>query len=518
MAQNYLIGIDLGTSVVKTTLFDTGGAAVAQATRGAALHQPGPGLAEQQADDFYGAALETIAEVAAKAQLAPTAVAAIAFAGQMGGAMAIDREWQALTPWYPSTLDTRYQPYLNQVLAKGGDRLIELGGAMPIAAPRMAWWKQEQPELYRRIHKVLILANYVAGRMANLKGEDAFIDPSYLTWIGLSDTAQRAWTDELAGLWELPLDKLPRIVPATTIIGHLSQEAAERCGLAAGVPLVAGAGDQVAGFLGAGLVDVGQLIDVAGTFPVFATCLDRYLLDSRYGIFQSLAGPISESHWYPMMYIGGGGLTHRWFGEQFAGLEKAAAEAAGVPLYQWLDDQAVELPPGAEGLLFIPHLGGRVCPSDPAVRGAWLGFTWTHQKAHFYKALLESIAYDYAQALKVLRGYCPDIDFREVSVIGGGANSKVWNQIKADVLGLPYLRLQHADRASLGCAIMAGYAVGLYTDMAETARRLSQVTSRIEVRPAYHERYQPYIDIYSQAFDQLRGLYEALHSIAKNSS
>jgi xylulokinase len=517
MSQDYLIGIDLGTSMVKTTLFSAGGSAVAQATREAALHQPAPGRAEQRAEDFYEAALETLKEVVDKAKLAPAAVAAIAFDGQMGGALGINRDWQAVTPWYPSTLDTRYQPYLDQILEKHGGRLFELGGAWPIAAPRMKWWQSEHAELYdKQIYKVMILANYVAGRMANLSGDEAFIDPSYLTWIGLSDTGQRAWSPELAGLWDLSLDKLPRIVPATTVIGRLSREAAVACNLASGIPLVAGAGDQVAGFLGAGLVELGQLIDVAGTFPVFATCLDRFLVDSRYEILQSLAGPLSDSHWYPMMYIGGGGLTHRWFGDQFAGLEKEQARLKGSPIYQLLDDQAAEVPPGAQGLLFIPHLLGRVCPSDPAVRGAWLGFTWTHQKAHFYRALLESIAYDYAQTLDVMREYCPDVIFRQVSVIGGGANSNLWNQIKADVLGLPYVRLPQADRAMLGCAIMAGYAVGLYPDMAETARQFARPMGRIEARPTYHEHYRGYVAAYRQAFDQLRDLFKTLTSLGQD--
>lgn len=517
MAQDYLIGVDLGTSVVKTTLFNLDGVALADATREAPLHQPSPGLAEQQGDDFYGATLETIREVIDKSGAAPGAVAAIAFDGQMAGAIGIDREWQALTPWYPSALDTRYQPYLQRMVERVGDRLLELNGSLPFLAPRLLWWQAEQPDLYKRIYKVLILANYVAGRLAGLAADDAFIDPSYLTWVGLSDTANRAWSAELADTFELPLEKLPRIVPATSIIGQLTAAAAAACGLTAGIPLVAGAGDQVAGCLGAGLVEAGQLVDVAGTFPVLATCLDKYLADTRHKMLQPLAGPISESHWYPMMYISGGGLTHRWYRDQFAAEEKQQAAAAGQSAYQLLDAQAAELPPGSAGLLFIPHLVGRACPSDPPVRGAWVGFTWTHRKAHFYRAVLESIAYDYAQALAAVRDYFPDTTFSEVRVIGGGANSALWNQIKADVLGVPYARLQREDLAALGCAIMAGHAVGIYPDMAATARRLARAVSRIEPRPAQHQYYQAYVAAYGQAFDQLRGLYEILTPLSNQS-
>lgn len=502
MTQDYLIGVDLGTSVVKTTLFDTAGVALADAARPAALHQPSPGVAEQNGDDFVGAALETIREVVDKAGVRPGGVAAIAFDGQMAGAIGIDYRWNPVTPWYPSALDARYLPYQARMREMAEDRLVSLTGSLPFMAPRMMWWREEQPGLYRRIAKVLMLANYVAGKLAGLRADDAFIDPSYLTWIGLSDTARRKWSPELADLFDLPLEKLPDIIPAITVIGHLGAEAAATCGLAAGTPLVAGAGDQVAGCLGAGLVESGQLVEVAGTFPVLATCLDRFLADSRFGMLQPLAGPLGDDHWYPMMYISGGGLTHRWFRDQF--------KAEGLNSYLALDEQAAAIPPGSEGMLFIPHLVGRACPPDPNIRGAWLGFTWTHTRAHFYRALLESIAYDFAEALEVVRSYFPDAIFSEVRIIGGGAKSALWNQIKADVLGLPYVRLRREDVAALGCALLAGAAVGVYPDLAAAARQFAATAGRVEPRPGYHEHYRPYVATYRQVFDHTRPVFDRL--------
>lgn len=516
MAQEHLIGVDLGTSVVKTTIFNTQGTALADATRAAPLHQPGPGLAEQSGDDFYQATLDTIKEVMDKTAVSPTSVAAIAFDGQMAGAIGVDRDWNALTPWYPSALDARYQPYLAPVQEQLGDHLLQLSGTLPYLAPRMRWWQTEYPELYKRIDKVLILSNYVAGRLAGLSADDAFIDPSYLTYVGLANTAKREWSAELLDAFGVAKDKLPRIVLATTIIGSLTEDAAVACGLVSGIPLVAGAGDQVAGFIGAGLITSGQLVDVSGTFPVLATTLNEYQADTRYKMMQPMAGPISENHWYSIMYISGGGLTHRWFRDQFATEEKQKAEQTGTEAYQLLDSLAANVPPGSEGLLFIPHLVGRGCPSDPDVRGAWLGFTWTHQKAHFYRAVLESIAYDYAQALKIVREYSPNIQFSSVRVIGGGAKSELWNQIKADVLGVPYVRLQREDVAALGCAIMAGHAVGIYHDIAATAEQFSQTSSLIEPKPARHDYYQDYVQAYIQAFDQLNGIYRTLSELRES--
>jgi xylulokinase len=514
MSIIHLIGVDLGTSVVKATLFDENGAVQASAERDVQLRQPAPGLAEQDPDEFYATTLSMIRQVVEQAGIQAGAVAAIAFDGQMGGAIAIDRQWNALSPWYPSTLDTRYLPYQNWMAERIGERLIEVTGDLPILTPRLLWWKNERPELFARIDKALVLANYIAGRMAGLNGDAAFIDPSYLTWIGLADTAQRAWQADLAAAAEIDLCQMPRIVAATTVVGQLTPAAAAASGLLAGTPLVAGAGDQVASFLGAGLVESGQLIDGAGTYAVLGLCLDRYVADTQHRIWKPLAAPLSVNHWYPLMYISGGGLSHRWFIDEFggAGLDQAE-QAANKTRYAEMDRLASAIAPGSQGLLCLPHLGGRACPNHPELRGGWLGFTWTHRRAHFYRALLESIAYDYAVALEALRSYAPDVVWREVRVIGGGAASQLWNQIKADVLGLPYMRLARKDAAAMGCAIMAGHAVGIYDDMAATALRWAQTSGRIEPDAERHQRYQPYVAAYHRALTETAGVYALLNQL-----
>ena len=519
MARDYLIGVDLGTSAVKAGLYDAAGNLVAQATRRAPLRQPAPGVAEQDGDEFVSAAAATVGEVMTHVQASPAQVAAMAFAGQMGGAMAVDHQFRALTPWYPSGLDGRYLPYQRLLAERAGPHLIRMCGDLPIMAPRMLWWKNEAPERYGRIAKVVTLAGYVAGRLAGLTADQAFVDPSYLTWIGLNDTARRCWSPELAattGLGVEGLAKLPRIVPATAVVGHLSRAAAATCGVAAGVPIVAGAGDQAAGFLGAGMVERGQLIDVAGTFPVFGICLGHYFADLETGMLKPVASPLAADQWYSMMYINGGGLTHRWFADQFAAPAADGGPAAAGPVYAELDAAAATLAPGADGLLCVPHLMGRACPNEPETRGAWLGFTWTHGRPHFYRALLESVAYEYALACEAVRASQPDLPLDAVRVIGGGADSDLWNQIKADVLGLPYTRLPLRDAATLGCAILAGHGVGLYPDLAATARHIAQPGDRFLPDPAAHQRYRPCVQAYREALRHLGGAYTALAALRGN--
>ena len=516
MTAHYLVGVDLGTSVVKAGLYDAAGRQLAQATRPAPLRQPAPGVAEQDGEQFVAAAAASVREAVRRAGVEPGQVAGVAFDGQMGGAMAVDRRFRALTPWYPSGLDGRYLPHQQRLAERAGARLIELCGDLPIMSPRMLWWRQESPELYRRIARVVTLAGYVAGRMAGLQAERAFIDPSYLTWVGLGDTARHRWSEELAevtGLGDGGLARLPRIVPATEVVGHLSREAAAACGLADGVPVAAGAGDQATGFVGAGLVGEGQLIDVAGTFPVFGVCSGRYFADLDTRMLKPIASPLGAGAWYSMMYINGGGLTHRWFARQWAaagaGGEDAASGAGGAAFAE-LDAAAAQVAPGSDGLLCVPHLMGRACPNEPDVRGAWVGFTWTHGRAHFYRALLESVAYEYALACRALRAAAPGTTLGEVRVIGGGAASDLWNRIKADVLGLPYVRLAVPDASTRGSAIVAGHAVGLIPDMAAVARVAARPGERLLPDAAAHGRYRAAVDAYRAALRHLGGAYAAL--------
>jgi xylulokinase len=174
---------------------------------------------------------------------------------------------------------------------------------------------------------------------------------------------------------------------------------------------------------------------------------------------------------------------------------------------------AAGVPPGSSKLLFLPHLGGRVCPGDPNTRGLFIGLSWSHTKAHLYRAMLEGIGYEYAYYLSIVRGLLPDLDFHETRVIGGGARSKLLNQIKADILGVPYVNLNREEFAVLGSAILAGYAVGVFDDLATTAQRFTQTTGRLEPDMDNHAVYQPFVKEYINLFDVSKPVFDALAGI-----
>jgi xylulokinase len=311
-------------------------------------------------------------------------------------------------------------------------------------------------------------AGYVAGRMAGLEVVDAFIDHTFIHFSALSDAQAGQWSAELCNRLGVDPTRLPRIVAPWEIIGEVQAEAAHDFGLAIGTPIAAGAGDTAAGALGAGIVRAGMLFDTAGTAAVLAGCTNRFIADTHQRALLTMRSVV-PGLWNPLAYIAGGGLIQRWYRDTFFNTYQAHPQPLAEDLYTQMADLAARIPPGSDGLYFSPHLGGRICPAEPAMRGAWAGFSWGHTQAHFIRAMLESVAYEYAYYLGILQELIPDLSLSEARVIGGGARNPVWNQIKADVLGVPYQRLQRAEFATWGCALIAGYAVGLYSDLAQAA-------------------------------------------------
>jgi xylulokinase len=274
--------------------------------------------------------------------------------------------------------------------------------------------------------------------------------------------------------------------------------------------------------LGAGVTRPGQLFDVAGTASVFAGCTDTFVADTRHRALLTMRSVI-PGLWNPLAYIAGGGQALRWFRDEFynasderrvtsdelsgAATRRSSAfadERSVTRHYEEMIAEAAAIPPGAEGLYFSPHLGGRICPAAPAMRGAWLGFSWGHTRAHFFRAVLESIAYEYAWYLRILREYIPSLELTEARAVGGGARSDVWNGLKADVLGVPYQRLSRNEFGTWGAAMIAGKAAGLYDDLAETAAEHARPAGPA-IRPSaeLHETYRPLVERYIRLQGQL---------------
>jgi xylulokinase len=422
----------------------------------------------------------------------------------MAGVGLIDEDFNPVNR-FDSWLDMRCQPYIEWMDRDAGELVTRLTGCPPTCdhGPKMLWWKNERPEEYKKTAKFVMPGTYAAGRMAGLNSDQAFIDYTYIHFSGFSDAKNTAWSAELCSKFGLDMDKLPQIVEPWKVIGEVTSASAKEFGLVPGIPIAAGAGDTAANALGAGIVEPGMLFDVAGTAAVLASCTDAFAADTNHRALLTMRSVI-PGLWNPLAYIGGGGLALRWFRDQFFNTSRGEALEVETDLYPEMIAKAASIPPGVDGLFFSPHLGGRICPSSPGMRGAWIGASWSHTQAHFFRAVLESVAFEYAYYLRILREMLPSQTLVQARAVGGGARSQVWNQIKADVLGVPFQSLKGNEFGTWGAAMIAGKAAGIIDDLAAHARQ-TVYTEGPAAQPneKNYEIYKPLIEKYIQMENML---------------
>ena len=497
MQKKYLIGVDLGTSGTKAALYQIDGKLISDASTEVPLFYPKPGVVEQENEDFYTSAAQTVKKCVESSGVEPKEIAAIAFDSQMAGVGMIDEDFNPVAR-FDSWLDMRCQPFIEWMDKEAGDRITQLTGCPPTCnhGPKMLWWKNEQPDIYRQTAKFVMPGTYVAGKIAGLKADQAFIDHTYIHFSGFSEAQKTIWSDELCERFGLDMDKLPKIIDPSEVVGEVSESSAKEFGLVPGTLIAAGAGDTAANALGAGIVHPGMLFDVAGTAAVLAGCTDKFVADTKNRALLTMRSVI-PGLWNPLAYIGGGGIALRWFRDQFFNTTRGKVIPTSEELYPEMISLVESIAPGSEGLFFSPHLGGRICPSSPEMRGAWVGVSWSHSQAHFARAILESVAYEYAYYLKILTELLPELKLVEARVVGGGARSNAWNQIKADVLNVPYQRLMGNEFGAWGAAMIAGKAAGLIKDLAVHAEEAALLNGRPSLPSKInHEIYIPLIEKY----------------------
>ncbi|MDD4849142.1 MAG: FGGY family carbohydrate kinase [Gemmiger sp.] len=495
----YLIGVDIGTQGTKAGLFDAEMHCVATAFEASRLIQPAPGTVWQEPDEIYGSVQRTIKTLLQSPAAQAGRVQAVGVDSQMAGILGIGADGEAVT-CYDSWLDTRCEPYVKQMREQAGTRITQITGG-PVTythGPKILWWKNERPEVYRRIAKFVLPHGYVVGKMCALPAAAATFDHTCLQYSGFGDNLAKQWSPELLGAFGVESSKMARIASPIEQAGGISAAFAQATGLAAGTPVAVGAGDTAASIFGAGLFEQNRLLDCAGTASVLCTRVNQFVPDTRFGTITMMRAP-EENRWYPLAYINGGGLCIRWFRDQFTGTPPAS--------YATLEAEARAVPPGAEGLCFVPHFGGRVLPSNPALRGSFTGLNWKHTRGHLYRAVLEGIAYEYAYYLWVLRQLYPASHFAEMTAVGGGAASRLFLEIKADVLGVKATATQTGDTALVGSAVIAGCAAGLYPDAQAPIRKTLQSREQAAWDAARHTAYAPLARQYRRVLDTVSELY-----------
>jgi xylulokinase len=488
MMEKHLIGVDIGTQGTKAVLFSQSGICPANHFKPSNLLHPQAGAVEEDPEYQLESVCDTVRACIRDSNIDPKSVAAVAICGQMAGIIGVNQDGRHITP-YDSWLDTRCAPYIEKMNQNAGDEILAKTGCFPSFnhGPKILWWKFEHNDIYRHIKAFVQPAGYAVMRLCGLGGQAAFIDKSYLHFSGFADNRNNRWDAEICRRFGVEIEKMPQIVDSHRIVGEITGTMASKCGLSSGTPVAAGCGDTVASFLACGATRAGICIDVAGTASVFAATTESFradLSDKTLGCGQSAVPGL----WHPYAYINGGGMNLEWLRKEIAG--RGASDGKYMLSFKELDSMAGGSTPDASDPVFIPHLGGRVCPSQPQLRGAWIGLEWKHNLGHLYRAALEGVALEYGIYLQILKNLYQDLSISEIRITGGGEKSRIWNQIKADVLGVAVVQIETSEGAPRGLALLAGYAVGIFKDLDKVAQQWTKTGRKTRPDPQKNEFYR----------------------------
>ncbi|MFP3958669.1 MAG: xylulokinase [Spirochaetaceae bacterium] len=502
MSSATFLGVDVGTQGTKAVAYSADGACLAESFRPSNLIEGPDGSITEDPEEQVEAVCGAIADCVQQG-VDPHSVAALAIDGQMAGVLAVGTDGTNVTP-YDSWLDTRCGAYARRMAETAGDRILEKTGNVPSInhGPKILWWKHERPEVYEQIAAFVQPAAYTAMRLCGLRGDEAFIDLTYLHFSGFADNAAADWDADLCRQFEVDRDMFPRIVKPSERVGAVSTEGARRSGLREGTPVMAGCGDTAASFLASGAIEEGICVDVAGTASVFSVTSDSFRPDTvskLLGCGQS----VSPGRWHHYAYINGGGMNLEWFRGLLAAY--AASKGTGAPTtaidFERLNEEAAALEPKMTDPYFVPHMAGRVMPSVPEVRGGWQGLNWSHSGAHLYRSMLEAVALEYGMYLRAIRSVHPTLELQEVRVTGGGEKSRLWNQIKADACGVPMVQVKGSRGAPMGAAMVAAYGTGAYDSLEELVSAWIEQGTRISPDANMQEYYGRRGQVYERLLD-----------------
>ncbi len=493
-----LLGIDIGTSACKVTVFEKNGSVAATDSGAYPVYYPNQGWAEQNPDDWWNAVCDTIQRMLKKNNIDALSIAGIGIDGQSWSAVAVDKEGTVLTNT-PIWMDTRAQAICNRINARLGDeKVFELCGNVlrpSYTTAKILWYREAMPEIYQKIHKILQSNSFIAYRLTDTITQD--ISQTY--GLHCVDMRLGKWDDKMCQLLDIPKEFLPEIYPCHQVIGTVTKEAAEKTGLAEGTPVVAGGLDAACGALGAGVLHDGDTQEQGGQAGGMSICLEQYAADPRL----ILSCHVVPGCWLLQGGTTGGGGVMRWIEQEFGEYERSVASDLNKSSMKQLDELAEKVSPGSDGLIFLPYMAGERSPIwDPNAKGVFYGLDFSKTKGHFIRSAMEGVAYSLQHNLEVAKNAGATV--KELLSVGGAANSSLWMQIKSDITGLP-MAVPYSDTATtLGAAILAGVGVGLYNSFEEAVHTTVKFTKRYEPDMKNHIRYRECYKTYLEIYEKLK--------------
>lgn len=500
MSKKYLLGIDIGTSACKIAVFNREGQAVATASGDYPVYYPQEGWAEQKPDEWWEAVCLATKKCLENGDIPADEIAGVGIDGQSWSAIAIDKTGKVLANT-PIWMDTRAQDICDRINEEvGAEAIFQVAGNSlqpSYTTAKIIWYRENFPEIYKKIHKILQSNSYIVYRLTGAITQD--VSQGY--GLHCFDMRTGTWNEEMCTKLGIPLEFLPDIVSCDKVVGAVTKEAAFQCGLAEGTPVVAGGLDAACGTLGAGVIHPGETQEQGGQAGGMSICMDTYKADPRL----ILGYHVVPDQWLLQGGTTGGGGVMRWFEQEFADYERTREEEIGESSLVQLNQIAEAVSPGSDGLVFLPYMSGERSPVwNPYAKGVFYGLDFAKTKGHMVRACMEGVAFALRHNLDAAEEAGAEAEV--LRAMGGSANSLLWTQIKADVTGKPIIVPSSDTATTLGAAILAGVGVGFYESYEEAVALTVKETRRHEPNPENREIYEKNYNTYLQLYKRLKTL------------
>ncbi len=505
----YLAGIDIGTTGSKAMVFDKTGEVLGTAYLEYPCTYPKPGWVEQDPDLLVDSAMKAMKQAVERSAVSAADIVSVSLSAQRCCGIFLDENERLLRPmisWQDNRTPAEAEDIASKISPEEYYSITGYPNSTTWLLSKMLWVRKNEPGLWSKTSKIVQMHDYF---LRALGVDDYFIDTNDAGFFGVYDNIRHEWNDRLLDMFDIDKSILPVPAKSGTRVGYVSEAASAKCGLAAGTSISVGAGDQSAGAVGAGVVRKGVLSVSMGTAGAVTAFIDKPFRDPNCKSLAT-AHPV-DGCWLLEGYQAAAASVYRWFRDELGAAEQLEAEKSGKDFFEIMNEKIAKIPAGSNGLLMMPYFASAGTPRyNSSARGTVIGLTFAHTRIELARAFMEGITMDMRDMLNAMSD--AGVDIRQARILGGPTKSDVWNQMQADIYGIPVDTLKVGDATVLGAAVLGGTGAGVFSSVEEGADAMVSLENRYYPDEKKHALYTRLYDIYCKAYEGLEhsGVFKSL--------